>query len=386
MFRVKEILLFVFFITILPEALAQQKERVQPIFIRDSLDNYINRSLKEWNIPGLGIVIIKDNNIVKTQGYDYKNIKEKTLINSKTTFPLASVNKHFTAITLLKELRKRNISTNTSISNYFDNNSYLDSLLIQTISFGDILSHQLGFEYYEGDFILFESDFPKEQIIKKVWELKRKTSRKWGYHNTGYVIAGELIESMSNISLDIYFKQNLFEPLSMDNTFSSFKQYEQRANKLSPYYEYEGILKEFKYANTDNYVAAGGIYSTLDDMAIWIEMLLNKGKGIVKRDIIKEITEGSVEIKNARHPYNKVGNEYYGLGLKVQEYQDLKVIYHSGGLPGYVSFMFLVQEINLGVFFIYNKHNVGFYRPLMYEILDSYLSLPYRNIIIPLQI
>ena len=374
---IKQFLIFGFVVICVLKIEAQQKE--QPFFIQDSLNNYVNKALKKWNIPGLGITIVKDNKVVKTQGYGLKNIKEKTLINSKTTFPLASVNKHFTSIALLRELKKHNISTNSSISNYLSKDTYLDASLVKTISFGDILSHQLGFEYYEGDFILFESDFTKRQIINKVWKLKSKVSRKWGYHNTGYVIAGKLLENISNSPIDLYLKQNLFEPLGMNNTFCSFKQLERLPNKFSPYYEDEGVLKGLKYTDTDNYVAAGGVYSTLEDMAKWVKMLLENGKGIVDSDIISEITKEVVDIRKARHPYNKVGPESYGLGLKVQEYQDLKIIYHSGGLPGYVSFMFLVPEIDLGVFFIYNKHNAQFYRPLMYEIIDSYLGLPYRN-------
>lgn len=49
----------------------------QPSFITDSLDNYINRGLKDWDIPGLSLVIVKDGHVVAMKGYGVRNL-EKT--------------------------------------------------------------------------------------------------------------------------------------------------------------------------------------------------------------------------------------------------------------------------------------------------------------------
>src|SRR3982751_6201063 len=90
----KQFLLF--FLIITSVALNAQ----MPSFIQDSLDRYINQGLKDWDIPGLSIVIVKDGKVVVMKGYGIKNIDNRAPVDEHTLFMIASNTKLFTATSL----------------------------------------------------------------------------------------------------------------------------------------------------------------------------------------------------------------------------------------------------------------------------------------------
>ena len=325
-------------------------------FIKDSLDSYITRTLRYWDIPGLALVIVKDGHVIKTKGYGYAEITKKARFDLNTLFPLASVNKHITSLALVSELKRQQIALDTPISGYLDDYEFDYKSNIGKITFKDLLSHQLGYEYYQGDFLLFDSDFSIKQIIKKAWSIKPNSNKSWRYHNTGYVLAGELLEKLSNSTLDTYLKIHFFNPLKMNNTISSFNQFSSISNKLTPYFNNNGIIEEIEHSNTDNYIGAGGVYSTLNDMSKWIVELFANDPIVIKNDIINEIQKPLVKIADGGHTFNKTSDVFYGLGFRIQDYAGHHLIYHTGGLPGSTSILFMLPDENLGVFIVCNMH------------------------------
>src|SRR5689334_9372982 len=90
-----------------------------PSFIKDSIDSYINQGLKEWNVPGLSVVIVKDGKVVLMKGYGVRDIERQTPVDEHTLFMIASNTKLFTATALsLLEARGR-ISLNDPVTKYY---------------------------------------------------------------------------------------------------------------------------------------------------------------------------------------------------------------------------------------------------------------------------
>ena len=72
----------------------------QPSFINDSLDSYIQQGMKDWNIPGLAIAIVKDGKVVSMKGYGVRDLQTKEPVDENTLFMIASNSKLFTATSL----------------------------------------------------------------------------------------------------------------------------------------------------------------------------------------------------------------------------------------------------------------------------------------------
>ena len=80
-------------------------------FIKDSLDIYINREMKRWNLPGLAIAIVKDGKVIVAKGYGVTDIVKKTPVTENTVFQIASCSKAFTgtSLALLENYGKINL-------------------------------------------------------------------------------------------------------------------------------------------------------------------------------------------------------------------------------------------------------------------------------------
>jgi len=72
-----------------------------PVFITDSLNQYIQQGLQDWNVPGLAIVIVKDGQVVVSKGFGVRNIRTKEPVTDSTLFMIASNTKLFTGTSLL---------------------------------------------------------------------------------------------------------------------------------------------------------------------------------------------------------------------------------------------------------------------------------------------
>lgn len=73
---------------------------VQPAFITDSLDAYIQREMQRWQIPGLAIAIVKDGKVVVSKGYGERVVGKPEKVNEYTLFQIASNSKAFTGTAL----------------------------------------------------------------------------------------------------------------------------------------------------------------------------------------------------------------------------------------------------------------------------------------------
>src|ERR1700690_2162755 len=116
----------------------------QPSFITDSLDSYISNGIKQWNIPGLAIVIVKDGKIVVMKGYGVRDVKTNEPVDENTLFMIASNSKLFTATSLAQLEYDKKLSLDDKITKYFPDYRVYDSTTTQLVTIRDMLSHHLG--------------------------------------------------------------------------------------------------------------------------------------------------------------------------------------------------------------------------------------------------
>src|SRR4029079_12712356 len=113
----------------------------QPSFVKDSLDSYINRGLKDWNIPGLTIVIVKDGKVVVMKGYGVRNLETKAPVDENTLFMIASNSKLFTATSLAQLEYDKKLSLDDKITKFFPDYKVYDEHTTALVTIRDMLCH-----------------------------------------------------------------------------------------------------------------------------------------------------------------------------------------------------------------------------------------------------
>ncbi|MCD2258313.1 serine hydrolase domain-containing protein [Psychroserpens luteolus] len=357
----------------------------QPQFIEDSLESYIKTEQKLWQIPGVAVAIIKDGKVVKTIVNGVKDIESNTPLDENSLFMIGSNSKAFTSILMATLAEEKLFSLKDPVKKWLPYFKLKDPWLTEKVNVLDILSHRVGFETFQGDFLNFDNELSSEDIIKKfaLIEPTYDYRETWGYFNTGYTIAGEIIKASSNKTWAEQLRTKIFTPLEMNNTLALSEEIKLATNTTLAHTLVDGKLKIIPYGDIDATAPAGSISSSIADMSKWVIALLNNGvynetQVIPQKAIAQTIYPRSIQ-GNSWHPFHKSHFSLYGLGWDLQDYEGHKLIMHTGGIHGYVTSVTNVPEKNIGIVILTNTDQNYFFEALKWDILDAYLDLPRNN-------
>ncbi len=356
-----------------------------PSFVKDSLDNYVNRALQDWQIPGVAVCVIKNDKVVMMKGYGVKDWDTKDSVDENTLFMIGSNTKAFTATALAMLDAEKKLSLDDKVTKWIpefklDNKAAGEQAIIR-----DLLCHRIGFRTFQGDFTYWTSNLTREEVIEKMSHIKATYPFRttWGYTNAAFLTAGQIIPKVTGMQWEDFVKQNIFDPLDMKNTLALSKDFPNAPNKCSPYTMQEGKIVKIPFCYIDNLAPAGSIGSSVNDMSHWVMMLLDNGKYNGK-----QVVPASA-IAQTRIPHSIIGNggvlfneghfSLYGLGWELQEYCGKEIVSHTGGVNGFVTSVTLIPEEKLGIIVFTNTDQNAFYEALKWEIMDAYLGKPYRN-------
>ncbi|GAB3915285.1 serine hydrolase [Mucilaginibacter boryungensis] len=354
-------------------------------FLRDSLDVYMNRALTNWRIPGAAVCVVKDGKVVVMKTYGVKELGLTNKVDENTLFMIGSNTKAFTATALAMLQDKKLLSLDDKVTKYIpefklDNKAAGEQAIIR-----DLLCHRLGFQTFQGDFTFYNTNLSRREVIEKMGHVKAvyPFRTKWGYTNSAFLTAGEIIPKVTGKSWEAYLKDNIFAPLGMTNTLALTAQMPQSLNRTAAHTLVDGRLMAIPYCQIDALAPAGAICSSINDMSKWVMALLDNGKvgsrQVIPAAAIAATHEPQDVVKSIRHLNGETNYELYGMGWFLQDYAGHRLVMHDGGVNGYVSSVTLVPQDRLGIIILTNTDQNSLYEALRWEIMDAYFKLPYRN-------
>lgn len=380
----KKLYLLLISITIVTSfAQAQRIDRSN--FIADSLDVYVNKALTNWRIPGAAVCIVKDGKVVIMKGYGIKELGMNNKVDENTLFMIGSNTKAFTATAMAMLQVQGKLSLDDKVTKYLPEFKLENQYAGQEAIIRDLLCHRIGFRTFQGDFTFYNTNLTRSQVIEKMSHVKAAYPfrTKWGYTNSAFLTAGQIIPKVTGKSWEVFLRENIFAPLGMMNTLALTEDMPKSLNRTVPHTLVNGQLTAIPYCQIDGLAPAGAISSSANDMSKWVMALLNDGK-VGARQVIP-----LAAIQATRQPQDIVGRvthlngesnyELYGLGWFLQDYQKRQLVMHDGGVNGYLSSVTLVPNEHLGIIILTNTDHNEFFEALRWEIMDAYLKLPFRD-------
>lgn len=366
--------------------------QIRSAFLSDSLDAYVKKALEDWQIPGAAVCVVKEGKVAWMKGYGVRDMNLADPVDENTLFMIGSNTKAFTATALaLLDAEKakgpngKTFSLDDKVRQWLPDFNLYDPWVAKETNSRDLLSHRLGFETFQGDFMYFDSDLTTAEVREKFGRLKPLYGfrSKWGYCNAAFMTAGEIIPKVTGQSWAAFLKSRIFQPLGMTRSLALSKEILTADNKASAHTVVMGQLRKIPYGQLDNLAPAGSISSSISDMSKWVLMLLNdgvyEGKEIIPPSAIAQTRLPHSIMGNGGHLFNESHFSLYGLGWFLQEYAGRKVVAHTGGVNGFVTSVCLVPEEKLGIIVLTNTDANGFYEALRNELEDAWLGLPYRD-------
>lgn len=367
-----------------PPSPATSTSHAGAAFVRDSLDAYIRRGMKAWNIPGLAIAIVKDGQVVVSKGYGVREVGKPEPVDNKTLFYIASNSKLFTGTAVSALVEEKKLSLDDRVTKHIPDFQLWDSTSTRLCTVRDLLCHRLGTKTFQGDFTFWNSSLPRMEIVRRMRLLKPEFQfrQEYGYCNSAFTAAGEIIGRVSGESWEDYITTEFLRPLGMTNTAALTAGIEVRPNLARPYTTGLGKLERLPYDKIDALAPAASIVSCVDDMSKWLRFQLDSGRTADGRrllpwSVLQRTRDGNTLVSTRRHPRRPMHFQAYGLGVYTGDYNGRQIYWHTGGADGFVSGTCFVPEAGLGLVILTNQDNQAFFEALRYQLLDAYLGVPY---------
>jgi CubicO group peptidase (beta-lactamase class C family) len=354
-------------------------------FISDSLDFYVNKALTNWRVPGAAVCVVKDGKVVLMKAYGVKELGLPEKVDINTLFMIGSNTKAFTATALAMLQADGKLSLDDKVTKYLPQFKLDNKLAGEQAIIKDLLCHRLGFQTFQGDFTFYNTNLTRDEIIQKLGIMKATYPfrTKWGYTNSAFLTAGQIIPAVTGKPWEIYVKENIFAPLGMGNTLALSADITKSINRTAAHTLVDGRLMAIPYAQIDGLAPAGAISSSVNDMSKWVLALLNNGKvgarQVIPAAAIRATREAQDIVGSTHHLDGETNYVLYGLGWEIEDYAGHRLVMHTGGVNGYVTSVTLVPQDNLGIIVLTNTDQNDFFEALKWEILDVYFKKQYRN-------
>ncbi|WP_176466200.1 serine hydrolase [Aliifodinibius salipaludis] len=316
------------------------------------------------DVPGAEAMVIREGEVIFSEAYGMADLSYNIPFDVETRTNIGSTSKQFTAFGLLLLAEQDKLSLDDDVRDYIPELPEFE----YTVTLRHLLTHTSGYREFLNTLAMtgrdLSSDLDREMIIKVIQrqpELQNKPGAQWNYNNTGYALIPKVIKRVTDMSFPEYMQEQVFEPLGMNQTLVR-KTRNQVVPESSQGYTMSEDGDYREVSDLGGAMGAGGIYTTLGDLAKWIRNLEEPEVG--SEDIVREMTT----------PY-KLNNGQptkYGLGLFVQEYRGLEYIHHAGSDLAHRSMLMYFPEIDAGV--VTQSNNSSFQSDMAQKIADVYFE------------
>jgi CubicO group peptidase (beta-lactamase class C family) len=297
------------------------------------------------NGPGMAVLVARDGKVLVSSGRGLANLAHDVPITSATKFRIGSVTKQFTAAAILKLQEQGKLRVTDKLSKFFPDYPRGDEVTID-----HLLTHSSGIKSYTSkpDFLKsVTSPTTSEELIESFREdpFDFDPGTRFSYNNSGYFLAGVIIEKVSGQSYGDYLRETFFEPLGMHDTgvHSAAAVVKHEATG----YEFEaGDVKKALDWNMSHAGGAGALYSTVEDLMRWNEGVFG-GKVLSAESLKAAFTP--VKLNSTESP-----SAPYGYGWFIGDERGLKTISHGGGLHGFMSLATRYVDQNMTVIILHN--------------------------------
>jgi CubicO group peptidase (beta-lactamase class C family) len=286
------------------------------------VDEVVRAQMREQNIPGVSLAVMRDGKVIKATGYGLANLELKVPVTPEMVFHGGSLGKAFTATAVMMLVEEGKIGIDDKVSKYLPEapsaweKVTIRRLLTHTSGIRDIFGED-GDPKYD-----FHRNYSEDELIRMftAQTMRFSPGEKWSYCNAGYVILGVVIHRVTGKFWFEFEKERIFDPLGM-NSIRLIGTDDVIPNRVSGYMLVNGQVKIEPWTAPGWYSTADGtLYFNVFDMAKW-DAALNTER-LIRRSTLEQmwtpvrLNDGSV------YPY--------GFGWRVREVDGHRLIQHDG--------------------------------------------------------
>ena len=333
----------------------------------EAADALLEETLAEFGtVPGLAMAVVRGDETVYTRGAGLADVEANVPFTADTPFYIASVTKPFTALLATILDREGTLPLDATLADLFPDVPFDPALEADQVTVRHLLSHTAGID--NGP-IGFRAAFTGEHTPARMRQLLAGTVVEedsprgtFEYTNVGYNILSLHLDELDGGPWQDLLADRLFAPLGMTRTTA----YASEASSWRPTMPYTGTpdgsaQRIALVKHDDTMQAAGGMISTANDLARWLQLHLNEGRldgrQLVPADVIAEVHQPiAVDRGDSFGPFERDG---YSLGWQTGTYNGDAMLHHFGGFAGFHTHTSFMPDRDLGVVVLANNSGTG---------------------------
>jgi beta-lactamase class C len=353
-----------------PVSKVVEPEPVEEWVMDEALASYLNEfekgfeeGLREEQIPGAAVAIVKDGRVVFQKGFGVKEKGSSKKVDEHTVFRLGSLSKGFASVLTGLLVEEGVVHWDDSVSRYLKDFKLNDPGQTDRVQVKHLLSHTSGLPRHAytnliEDGLSLESIIPRLEVVPLI----NKEGRQHSYQNAAYSAIEKVLEVQTDTDFNTLLHEKLFDPLAMDHSSSSYEGISNYDNKALPHLYYsrsQGRVLTSISQKYYNAVSSGGINASASDMGKWLLLLTGNSPDIISDNTLEQIYEPLATIRNRRYSrhWDGVNRSQYAMGWRVLDNHGQRIVYHGGYVNGYRSEIAFAPDEGVGICILTNTNS-----------------------------
>ena len=358
------------------------------------LDRYASKVMQTFETPGMVVAIAEQGRPSVVRTYGVRRMGEPAKVDEHSLFAIGSTTKAFTVALLAMLVDEGKLAWDSKVSDVLPGFKMYDAYATSEMTIRDLLVHRSGLAVGAGDLLFYPpSTLSSAEIVHQLRYIKPATSFRssFAYDNLLYIVAGQVIETVTKSSWHDVMRQRILAPLQMDETATS-SALPVGVNRAWPHLRLSeeargiGTLAPLaKPLTLDNAAAAGSLNTSGANLVRWLELQL--GQGLDPRTNVRLFSEAQAREMWTPQALIPVGPapkgleltkpnfRTYTLGWIASDYRGQRIVAHNGGVPGFVTTIVLVPDRGVAFAILTNAEEAGTLSSMQYRLLDHYLGL-----------
>jgi CubicO group peptidase (beta-lactamase class C family) len=328
------------------------------------LDATVPCLLNKYKVPGVAVAIVRNGEVYFSKGWGKLRADKDAPINDQTLFPAASLTKPVFAYGALMLVRDGKLDLDRSLSDYLDEPYIEGDDRLTRITARLVLSHTSGFPnwrpgYWTG------SPQPLTILFEPGTNFK--------YSGEGFNYLQRVVEKITGLSLDIYMKDAVLDPLGMKDSY--FVWDEAMESVIVTPHDRWGQTADKRQWRPEKPMGAGTLFTTIEDYAKFLSAMLYTIDQSSQMTSPTEILSPN-DLEKMLEPQTEIGNSLaWSLGWGLEQHENDRFFWQWGDNPGIKHFVAGSRSRKLAmVVFTNGQNGKSIYKPIFEAVLGVKLN------------
>ncbi len=321
-------------------------------------ESWVNAQMKYYNLPGLTMGIVYDQELIWEKGFGFADLKKKTPATPQSIFRIASITKLFTSTAIMQLRDAGKLRLDDAVTKYIPwfkiKHRFPEAPEITICHF---LTHTSGIPREAAFPYWTDHNFPTlEQIIKALpnQETVYPSETKWKYSNLAMALLGQIVVAASGEEYETYIQKHILKPLEMNSTSVVLSKEDNKRLVTGYGIRLPNSKREIMpFTDAKGLTPAANISSNVEDLAKFISLQFREGKA-GRKQILKGSTLKEMQRVHWLQPSWTSG---WGLGFSIRKYGSRTLVGHGGWVAGNRTQIYFCAKEKIGVIVMSNAED-----------------------------